>query len=421
MMAAFRFLHCADIHLDSPLRGLSAYTGAPVEDVRSATRRAFENLTALAVDEKVDFVVIAGDLYDGDWRDFQTGLFFTQQMARLGRAGIRVYMVLGNHDAAAIITRSLPPQAHVRVLSAKKPEHVTVDGLDVVIHGQSFATRAVSDDLAALYPAPVAGCFNIGLLHTALSGRPDHENYAPCRVEQLVNHGYDYWALGHVHAREIVHEGPHIVFPGNLQGRNIRETGAKGATLVSVEDGRVKSMEHCALDVLRWARIAADITGCADHADVLSRLRAPLEAALDQAEGRILAARIGFTGTSAAHGRLARDRAVLREEVRAIAADLSDALWIEKVELATRPAIDRLSLRGRDDAVGELLAGLDDLTADPQAARALLRDIAPLWEKLPPELRDGLPDPNDPEAMRGYLADIEDLLVSALTDMAGAA
>lgn len=417
-MAAFRFLHCADIHLDSPLRGLAAYTGAPVEEVRSATRRAFENLCALAVEEKVDFVVIAGDLYDGDWRDFQTGLFFTQQMARLGRAGIRVYMVLGNHDAAAIITRSLPAQAHVRVLSAKKPEQCAVEGLDVVIHGQSFATRAVSDDLAALYPQPVAGCFNIGLLHTALSGRPDHDNYAPCSVEQLINHGYDYWALGHVHAREIVHDGPHIVFPGNLQGRNIRETGAKGATLVSVEDGRIRSVEHRALDVLRWARVSADITGCADHADMLSRLRAPLEAALDQADGRILAARIGFTGISAAHGRLARDRAMLREEVRAIAADLSDALWIEKVELATRPAIDRQALRGRDDSVGELLAGLDELMADPQAAQALLRDIAPLWEKLPAELRDGLPDPNAPDAFRATLTDIEDLLVAALTDMA---
>lgn len=419
-MAAFRFLHCADIHLDSPLRGLSAYTGAPVEEVRSATRRAFENLATLAVEEKVDFVVVAGDLYDGDWKDFQTGLFFTQQIARLGRAGIRVYMVLGNHDAAAVITRSLPSQAHVRVLSAKKPEQVVVDGLDVVIHGQSFATRAVAEDLAALYPAPVAGCFNIGLLHTALSGRPDHETYAPCRVEQLVNHGYDYWALGHVHAREIVHEGPHIVFPGNLQGRNIRETGAKGATLVTVEDGAIRSAEHRAVDVLRWARVSADITGCEDRPDVLSRLRAPLEAALDQAEGRILAARIGFTGAAPAHAHLVRDRAFLREEVRAIAADLSDALWIEKVELATRPTIDRQSLRGQDDAVGELLASLDGLAADPRAAEALLRDIAPLWEKLPPELREGLPDPTDPLSIQSCLADVEDLLVSALTDLAGA-
>ncbi|MBC7951116.1 MAG: DNA repair exonuclease [Rhodospirillaceae bacterium] len=418
-MSGFRFLHCADIHLDSPLRGLSAYMGAPVEEVRSATRRALENLTRLAMDEAVDFVVIAGDLYDGDWKDFQTGLFFTQQMARLGRAGIRVYMVLGNHDAAAIITKSLPRQDHVRILSTKRPESVAVDGLDVTIHGQSFATRVVSDDLAARYPAPMAG-FNIGLLHTSLSGRPPHDPYAPCRLEQLVNHGYDYWALGHVHAREIVHEGPHIVFPGNLQGRNIRETGAKGATLVSVADGAVQSLEHRPLDVLRWALVSADVSECDDRTAALSCLRVALEGAVDEADGRILAARIRLTGASPAHAQLVRDRLVLREEVRAVAIDVSDAVWIEKLDLATRPALDRAALRGQDDAVGELLALLDSLSADPEAGQALLRDLTPLWDKLPPDLREELPNLAEPEAFRACLSEVEDLLVSALTEVAGA-
>ncbi|MBE0529274.1 MAG: DNA repair exonuclease [Rhodospirillales bacterium] len=175
-MSAFRFIHCADIHLDSPLRGLSAYAGAPVEEMRSATRRALGNLTRLAVEEQVDFVVIAGDLYDGDWPDFQTGLYFTSQMARLGRAGIRIYIVRGNHDAGSVITRSLPPQDHVRFLSSRRPESLAVDGLDAVVHGQSFATKAVTDDLAAHYPVPTPGSFNIGLLHTALTGRPPHGN-----------------------------------------------------------------------------------------------------------------------------------------------------------------------------------------------------------------------------------------------------
>lgn len=418
-MSGFRFLHCADIHLDSPLRGLSAYVGAPVEEVRSATRRAMENLTRLAVDEAVDFVVIAGDLYDGDWKDFQTGLFFTQQMARLGRAGIRVYMVLGNHDAAAVITKSLPRQDHVHVLSAKRPESVAVEGLDVTIHGQSFATRVVSDDLAARYPAPKAG-FNIGLLHTSLSGRPPHDPYAPCRLEQLVNHGFDYWALGHVHEREIVHEGPHIVFPGNLQGRHIRETGAKGATLVTVRDGAVQAVEHRPLDVLRWALVSADVSACHDRAAALSHLRVALEGAVDAAEGRILAARIRLTGASPAHAQMVRDRLILREEVRAVAADLSETVWIEKLDLATRPALDRAVLRGQDDAVGELLALLDGLSADPHAGQALLSDLTPLWDKLPPDLREGLPDLSEPEAFRTCLSEVEDLLVCALTEVAGA-
>ena len=411
-MASFRFIHAADIHLDSPLCGLAAYPGAPVDDVRAATRRALANLVDLAETERVDFMVIAGDLYDGDWKDFQTGLFFTHQMARLGRAGIPVVMVLGNHDAQAVITRSLPRQDHVRVLSAKRPDSVTIPGLDVIIHGQSFATRATTDNLAQHYPKPVAGSFNIGLLHTALSGRPGHESYAPCRLEQLVNHGYHYWALGHVHAREVVHTTPHVVFPGNLQGRHIHESGAKGASVVTVVDGVVDSVEHRPLDVMRWATISADMGRCDDRGHALAAIRQALAAAITESDGRVLAVRVRLIGASACHAALVRDRASLREDVRAIAADVSPSLWVEKVEAVTRPVLDGLSLRGRDDAIGELLATIDALAGDAEAGRALLRGLDPLLDKLPAELRDGLPGLGDDFA--ACLSEIEDMLLSAL-------
>jgi DNA repair protein SbcD/Mre11 len=406
-MADFRFIHCADIHLDSPLRGLSAYAGAPLNEMRLATRQALANLATLAIEELVDFVVIAGDLYDGNWPDFQTGLYFNAQMGRLGRAGIRVYMVRGNHDAASVITRTLPRQDHVTVLSSKRPESVEIESLGVVIHGQSFASRAVTDDLAAHYPQPVSGCFNIGLLHTALTGRPDHDNYAPCRVEQLVNHGYQYWALGHIHAREVVYDqGPHIIFSGNLQGRSIREIGAKGVTLVTVRDGVVFDLEHRAVDVLRWALVSVDATGSDDVDQALSALRSALETALNGADGRTLAARVRFIGISPAHGDLVRDVEALREAVRSVASDIGGSLWIEKVEIATRPTLDRATLRGRDDAIGELLATLDDMAGDPEACRALLDEILPLLEKLPLELRDTPPE----------LGEVEDMLLAALAE-----
>ena len=147
-----RFLHCADIHLDSPLRGLERYEGAPVEQVRGATRRAFENMVQCALREKVDFVVIAGDLYDGDWPDFNTGLFFAKGMAQLGESGIAVYVVRGNHDAASKLTRSLPLPKNVHLFPDKAPKSLTDDNLGLAVHGQSFATAAVFDDLAADYP-----------------------------------------------------------------------------------------------------------------------------------------------------------------------------------------------------------------------------------------------------------------------------
>jgi DNA repair exonuclease SbcCD nuclease subunit len=235
-MSDFRFLHAADIHLDSPLTGLSRYEGLPAEEVRSATRAAFDNLIDYGCKELVDFIVIAGDVFDGDWRDMGTGLYFARAMGRLEQAGIPVFLLQGNHDAASVVTRSLPWPANVHRFGARAPQTFRLEHLGVALHGWSFAHQTAPDNLALRYPAAEAGAFNIGVLHTSLSGRPGHARYAPCEIADLKARGYDYWALGHVHTFEQVCDDPAVVFPGNLQGRNIRETGPKGAVLVEVQD-----------------------------------------------------------------------------------------------------------------------------------------------------------------------------------------
>ena len=267
----FSFLHAADLHVDSPLRGLDAYPGAPVDSLRGATRQALVRLVHLAIERRVDFVLLAGDIYDGNWADFRTGLFFREQMLRLRRVGILVFVVKGNHDAESQITRQLPEVDGVHVFSAAGSETVELAGLGVAVHGRSFPQRAVPEDLVPLYPAPVAGRFNIGVLHTSLTGREGHDPYAPTTVEALVDKGYDYFALGHVHAREVVREAnPRIVFPGNLQGRHAQETGPKGCELVKVEGGRIAATEFVALDVVRWSRLRVDASGL-DGVDALAR------------------------------------------------------------------------------------------------------------------------------------------------------
>ena len=223
----FKFIHAADIHLDSPLRGLEQYEGAPVQEIRDAARRALANLVDLAIEQKVAFVLIAGDIYDGDWRDYNTGLYFVDQIRRLREANIRLYLISGNHDAANRMTRTLRMPENVTFFSADAPETALIPELDVAIHGQSFATAAVYEDLSEGYPAAKSGCINIGMLHTCASGREGHDRYAPCSIEGLKAKGYDYWALGHVHIREILSEKPLIAFSGNMQGRHVRETGAK--------------------------------------------------------------------------------------------------------------------------------------------------------------------------------------------------
>jgi DNA repair exonuclease SbcCD nuclease subunit len=170
-MTEFRFLHAADIHLDSPMRGLEADPDAPVRLLREASRAAFRNLINAAIEENVAFVLIAGDLDDGDWR---TGLFFTEQVAKLSDSGIPLVMVAGNHDAASAITRYLRLPELGTMLPHDRCGQVVFEELGVAIHGQSFATRSVSEDLSRNYPDPVPGLFNIGLLHTALTGRPGH-------------------------------------------------------------------------------------------------------------------------------------------------------------------------------------------------------------------------------------------------------
>jgi DNA repair exonuclease SbcCD nuclease subunit len=187
----FKFLHAADLHLDSPLHGLERYEGAPVDEIRGASRRALDNLVQLAIEEEVKFVLLAGDLYDGNWRDHNTGLFFVSRVVKLRDAGIAVYAISGNHDAASKMTRSLPlpnnPDGSKIMLSDKRAETVLLEALGVAIHGQGFARAAVEENVVPAVPAPKSGHFNIGLLHTSLDqdGSGEHARYAPCALQDL--------------------------------------------------------------------------------------------------------------------------------------------------------------------------------------------------------------------------------------------
>lgn len=414
------FLHTADIHLDSPLKGLEAHDGAPVAEIRGATRRAFDNLIELAIEEKVDFLLIAGDLYDGDWKDYNTGLFFTARMGRLARAGIRVFIVSGNHDAASQLTRYLPLPENVTLFAAKAPQSVRLDELGVVIHGQSYSTRTVTDNLAAGYPRAVAGRVNIGLLHSSLTGRAGHEDYAPCTVDDLLAKGYDYWALGHIHQREIVREEPWIVFPGNLQGRHIRESGGKGAALVTIADGRIASVAFRELDVLRWDLCRLDLTDCATVESVHQAVRLELRRRLELAGGRTLAARLVLTGSCPLHHSLLERTAEWTEELRSIAAAQGE-VWLEKVVFQTSRPAGPAAPAGDDTPIAGLLQAIAGLDLDGQRLLGLVPELAVLKTKLPPELHGGEDGPL--EATAACTAElrsaVQELLIAKLLNHGG--
>ena len=420
----FRFLHAADIHLDSPLQGLERYPEAPVDAVRGAPRRAFERLVELALEERVAFVLLAGDLYDGDWKDYNTGLFFTAQMRRLAEAGIPVHLVSGNHDAASQITKrlSLPPNVHH--YASRQPETILLADYDVAIHGQSFASRRVSDDLAAGFPQADPGRFEIGLLHTSLDGRPGHADYAPCTVEGLRAKGYAYWALGHVHRREIVSRDPWIVFPGNLQGRHARETGGKGATLVTVDHGCVLDVAHHDLDVVRWARIEVDLAGRDRPEDALACVGEALAKALVEADGCLLAARVVIGGSTRAHDALVREPERWLHEFRLLASEVGEpGVWLERIDFATRSRRDLEALLDRNDALSGLLRRIEGLQSAPLESGRALDELEELKRKLPAQLvgeaeasDEDRCDPTDPAWLRARLPAVRDLLWSRLLE-----
>ncbi len=412
----FQFIHAADIHLDSPLRGLERYEGAPVDEIRAATRRALENLVELAIDQSVAFVLVAGDLYDGDWKEFRTGLFFVSQMAKLREAGIRVFLVAGNHDAANKMTRRLPLPENVQVLSPRKPQTVRLDQWDVAVSGQSFARPAVLENLASAYPAGDSGLFNIGLLHTSATGREGHKPYAPCTLDDLRARQYDYWALGHVHKAEIMCNDPPVVFPGNLQGRNIRETGAKGCMLVTVDDDHRIAMEPQAVDVFRWETCRVAAAEVETGYDLLDRVRGRLAELAGAAEGRCLAVRVEVSGGCPAHRALAAEPHRWTNEIRAAAQDVGGGVWVEKVSLATSPPPEQGTMQSLDGPLGELVRYVEEIRRSPEKTAALAGEFTDLRDKLPPELREGPEtiDFDSPETLQAVLEQVEQLLVNEL-------
>ena len=410
----FRFLHAADIHLDSPLKGLEEYQDAPLEQIRQAARRAFDNLVQLAVDEKVAFVLLAGDLYDGDWKDYNTGIYFIAKMGKLRDAGIPVFMVSGNHDAAAQITRSLKLPENVTLFPHAHAGSHTIDRYGVALHGQSFSTRSVTDDLLRNYPQGDPSLFNIGLLHTSLNGRSGHEPYAPCTLDALRSKGYQYWALGHVHQREEVSCDPWVVFPGNIQGRYIRETGSKGCSLVSVEDGRVVSVEQKELDVLRWAVCHIDAAGSDSIEHLLGLVRESLEDERVRADGRPLAARVVIEGVTTLHGRFYENALQLQQEFRAIAAGLGD-VWIEKVVFNTRKPQGGAAVISGDSPVESLMKSIEAIQFETTSLIEFIPEFEKLRSKLPSELlNDGDPFRPGEDELAAIRQEVQELLTGKI-------
>ena len=374
----FRFLHAADLHLDTPFTGMRRVDTSLVATLRDATTRAFDNLVKAALEHSVAFVVIAGDIYDGPERGVRAQLAFRNGLDRLAQAGIPSFVVHGNHDPVEdgwSAVRKWPDGVTVFGSESVATVPVERDGQRLaLIHGISYARRETKDNLALGFRRDQAECFQVGVLHCNAGAHADYAPYSPCSVDDLVRAGLDYWALGHVHLRQFLHEGgPWIAYPGNLQGLSPKpsELGAKGALLVDVDDGQVASVDFLPVDVVRFDAFDLDI---AELVDVAGLIDALVGAARERAAthgGRTAVLRVSLTGRGAVHLDLRRShvRDQVLVPVRTALASATPAVWLDAIDDRTRPELDVAALRGRGDFAADLIATVDSLLATP-AGRA---------------------------------------------------
>jgi DNA repair exonuclease SbcCD nuclease subunit len=388
----FRFVHTADLHLDSPLRSLALKNPELAELVRGATRTALERIVDLCLAESVDALLIAGDLYDGSQTSMNTALYLSSELRRLEAAGIAVFLIRGNHDSQSAMTRELTFPANVHVFAGRAKPVLTKslgDGRAVHIHGISFANPHAPDSLLPSFQPPVADAVNIGMLHTSLAGTPGHDPYAPTSVAELARHGFDYWALGHVHMRQVHSEAPLIVMPGMPQGRDINEAGPKTVTLVTVGDDGVLGYREHPIGQAVFERVAIDLTGAQDWRQMLERVGETLASLRNHAGADHLILRISLTGTTPLAWKLRRDPDFLLAETTNLAAGLNGC-WVEKIDIDCRGMDAGTALAGPDPV--EELASL--IRTDVLASHAFRQEAGAVLDELlvqlPRELRESL-------------------------------
>lgn len=411
-----KIVHAADLHIDSPLLGLARCEEALAQRIRNATREAFSNVIRTCIEHEASFLVLAGDVFDGDWKDFNTGLFFLRELRRLREVGCHTLLVRGNHDAQSTVSRALRWPENVKEFSSRAAETIIFENHGVVFHGLSYPEREFNKNVVPSYPERLAGLLNIGVLHTNAGGNPDHDPYAPCAIAELVAKGYDYWALGHVHARTIHHENPWVVYPGNTQARHVRETGAKGCTVITVEGGQIESVEPVETDVVRY-HVESVLLESDDNSDALSeKVRARLRDVSARTPGRLAAVRLCVEGNCQAHGAVVRNPQGILAQIHADALDVSDDLWLEKVELRTLPAVSIEALRSGSGLVADLLRRTEELRQRKDELERLAAPLQALRKKCARELDEAGLDLSDAEVLSRWMSQAEALLAQQLTE-----
>ena len=420
-MPNYSFIHAADLHLDSPFKGLKQVSPLIAEKLRKSTFEAFNRVLDLCITEQVDALLIAGDIFDSADQSLQAQITFVNGLKRLEAADIRCFVCHGNHDPRDAWRSAIPfPQNTVRFgETVSSSELIPGDPESPLVSGYSYPTRVRENVIPEFREVFQPGRVSIGLLHANVGADTGHESYAPCTLEDLSNVGINYWALGHVHTRQQYElENCVAVYPGNIQGRHINEPGPRGVYLVSMtEDGKIEQSFR-AVDLIRWKEIYVDISDLDDNQTIQSledAIEEQIESALADADGRDLVYRLSLTGRGPLHTVIngSEYNDILISKLNDQYTNRKPFAYCDRVTTTTRKEINRDEYSGRDDFYGDLLQFFDQAKNGGEIISDLQTDLQPFYDH--PRLRKYLSDrmPKN-DALASLLDEAESLCLDLL-------
>ena len=378
-----KILHTADLHLDSPLNSLALRDENLKNRVQVATRETLKKIVNIAIEENVIAVLICGDLFDRIERSANTSAFLMIQIHRLKRAGIHVFYIKGNHDVGNPISVTIDFPNNVHCFDAKGG-YVQLDSADVCIHGISFSGKTAPESLIPKFKPPMPGMVNIAMMHTSVNGSAGHDIYAPCKVNEMISTGFDYWALGHIHKRKVYAERPWIVMPGMPQGRDVGESGTKSITLINIEDRQV-IIKEVFTSVVEFGEIEIDTTSLQDIDSLYSAIHTNLQNFKNQLQSSSGIARVTLKGKSELNWQIHRDRDSLVEMIRDYASEIGE-IGIDKVKLETSEKQAIIT----PDATTELAEIMNQLQNTKKFNDKFLGELNQLIGQLPSKVRSKL-------------------------------
>jgi DNA repair protein SbcD/Mre11 len=386
MSKPFSFVHTADLHLDSPFVGISEINDSISSKLTESTFKSFNKIINICIEKQVDFLLVAGDIFNSADRSIRAQLRFRDGIKKLSDCGISAYIAHGNHDHLNGWSAKLDWPEKTHIFSGRSVQKFAVEKEQetiACIHGISFQKRNVTENLAHKFPKKGNdNPFTIGLLHCNLGSNTEHQPYAPCTLKDLTDLNYDYWALGHIHKKSVISTEPMIIYPGNPQGLNPTETGERGCFLVSVDSRDKPQAEFIETSSVKWFTEEIDIASLSSDDELIVKIKNRIDEIREKAGRCSAVCRIIFTGRGSLHSTISRENTLkeLLDEINDESAG-ENFVWTESLHDETKPAIDRQALLKREDFIGEVVRLFDKTLTDKSIREETAKALDDLMNK----------------------------------------